>query len=205
MSPRPAPGPSASIGPRHELALRTADRLALHAGRPGRPAQRASSPSSRASRCSASRLGVAALIIVLSIMNGFQKEVRNRMLSLVSHVEVVDAGGAALADWRPTAAAARRNPAGRRRRALRRLAGPDRARRRHARRDRPRHRPRRGGDGHRPRRAAEGHDADAPRSRRLGRRPRRRAGARARRARGRQGHASSCPAARSRRPAWCRG
>src|SRR6478735_6011158 len=56
-------------------------------------------------------LGVAALIIVLSIMNGFQKEVRNRMLSLVAHVEVVDAEGAALPDWRATAAAARRNPA----------------------------------------------------------------------------------------------
>ena len=56
-------------------------------------------------------LGVAALIIVLSIMNGFQKEVRNRMLSLVSHVEVVDAEGAALPDWRATAAVARRNPA----------------------------------------------------------------------------------------------
>jgi len=55
-------------------------------------------------------LGVAALIIVLSIMNGFQKEVRNRMLSLVSHVEVVDAGGAALADWRAVATAARRHP-----------------------------------------------------------------------------------------------
>ena len=56
-------------------------------------------------------LGVAALIIVLSIMNGFQKEVRNRMLSLVAHVEVVDAEGAALTDWKATAAAARRNPA----------------------------------------------------------------------------------------------
>ena len=56
-------------------------------------------------------LGVAALIIVLSIMNGFQKEVRNRMLSLVSHVEVVDAEGVALPDWRATAAAARRNSA----------------------------------------------------------------------------------------------
>ena len=33
-------------------------------------------------------LGVAALIIVLSVMNGFQKEVRDRMLSVVSHVEV---------------------------------------------------------------------------------------------------------------------
>lgn len=34
-------------------------------------------------------LGVAALIIVLSVMNGFQKEVRDRMLSVISHVEVV--------------------------------------------------------------------------------------------------------------------
>jgi lipoprotein-releasing system permease protein len=55
-------------------------------------------------------LGVAALIIVLSVMNGFQKEVRDRMLSVISHVEVSDAGGAALADWRQTASEARRNP-----------------------------------------------------------------------------------------------
>jgi lipoprotein-releasing system permease protein len=55
-------------------------------------------------------LGVAALIIVLSVMNGFQKEVRDRMLSVISHVEVSDAGGAALADWRRTASEARRNP-----------------------------------------------------------------------------------------------
>ena len=40
-------------------------------------------------------LGVAALIIVLSVMNGFQKEVRDRMLSVISHVEVIDAGGGA--------------------------------------------------------------------------------------------------------------
>ena len=33
-------------------------------------------------------LGVAALIIVLSVMNGFQKEVRERILSVVSHVEI---------------------------------------------------------------------------------------------------------------------
>ena len=54
-------------------------------------------------------LGVAALIIVLSVMNGFQKEVRDRMLSVIAHVEVFDAGGGALPDWRATAAAARRN------------------------------------------------------------------------------------------------
>ena len=48
-------------------------------------------------------LGVAALIIVLSVMNGFQKEVRDRMLSVVSHIEVFDAGGS-MPDWQKTAA-----------------------------------------------------------------------------------------------------
>ena len=55
-------------------------------------------------------LGVAALIIVLSVMNGFRKEVRDRMLSVVSHVEVGLAGGAALGDWQATAAQVRRHP-----------------------------------------------------------------------------------------------
>lgn len=44
-------------------------------------------------------LGVAALIIVLSVMNGFQKEVRDRMLSVVSHVEIMSSQDAALEDW----------------------------------------------------------------------------------------------------------
>lgn len=39
-------------------------------------------------------LGVAALIIVLSVMNGFQKEVRDRMLSVIPHVEVRSMAGA---------------------------------------------------------------------------------------------------------------
>ncbi len=56
-------------------------------------------------------LGVAALIIVLSVMNGFQKEVTDRMLSVVAHVEVFDTQGNALADWRATAAQATKNPA----------------------------------------------------------------------------------------------
>src|SRR5512143_369672 len=55
-------------------------------------------------------LGVAALIIVLSVMNGFQKEVTDRMLSVIPHVEVFDANGSALPDWRATAAEVRRNP-----------------------------------------------------------------------------------------------
>ena len=54
-------------------------------------------------------LGVAALIVVLSVMNGFQKEVTARMLSVLAHVEVFDARGA-LPDWRATAQQALRHP-----------------------------------------------------------------------------------------------
>ena len=49
-------------------------------------------------------LGVAALIIVLSVMNGFRKEVQDRMLSVIPHVEVLSADGNALPDWRATLA-----------------------------------------------------------------------------------------------------
>jgi lipoprotein-releasing system permease protein len=55
-------------------------------------------------------LGVAALIIVLSVMNGFQKEVRDRMLGVVSHIEVYAAGGVALPDVNQTLAQAKANP-----------------------------------------------------------------------------------------------
>ncbi|MBN9330081.1 MAG: cell division protein FtsX [Comamonas sp. SCN 67-35] len=55
-------------------------------------------------------LGVAALIIVLSVMNGFQKEVRDRMLSVVAHIEVFAPGGAALPDLPRTLAEVRANP-----------------------------------------------------------------------------------------------
>ena len=53
-------------------------------------------------------LGVAALIVVLSVMNGFQKEVRDRMLSVVSHVQISGTDGT-LADWQKTATEASRN------------------------------------------------------------------------------------------------
>ena len=52
-------------------------------------------------------LGVAALIIVLSVMNGFQKEVRDRMLSVIPHVEISAAGGQPLEQWTALAAQAR--------------------------------------------------------------------------------------------------
>ncbi|MBV8124833.1 MAG: lipoprotein-releasing ABC transporter permease subunit [Burkholderiaceae bacterium] len=56
-------------------------------------------------------LGVAALIIVLSVMNGFQREVRDRMLSVISHVELSSWQGDALPDWQAVAAKAALNPA----------------------------------------------------------------------------------------------
>ncbi|TFW27430.1 lipoprotein-releasing ABC transporter permease subunit [Duganella callida] len=55
-------------------------------------------------------LGVAALIVVLSVMNGFQRDVGARMVSILSHIEVYDARGV-LPDWQATAADAARNPA----------------------------------------------------------------------------------------------
>jgi lipoprotein-releasing system permease protein len=55
-------------------------------------------------------LGVAALIIVLSVMNGFQKEVRDRMLGVVSHIEVYGPGGGVLPDLDRTMREARGHP-----------------------------------------------------------------------------------------------
>jgi lipoprotein-releasing system permease protein len=54
-------------------------------------------------------LGVAALIVVLSVMNGFQKEVRDRMLSVLSHVEIFDGSGS-VSDWPTLAAQVMKNP-----------------------------------------------------------------------------------------------
>jgi lipoprotein-releasing system permease protein len=55
-------------------------------------------------------LGVAALIIVLSVMNGFRKEVQDRMLSVIPHIEVLSADGNALPDWHDTVAKIRATP-----------------------------------------------------------------------------------------------
>ena len=53
-------------------------------------------------------LGVAALIVVLSVMNGFQQELRNRILSVASHIEVQ--GIPQLDDWPKIAAIAKQEP-----------------------------------------------------------------------------------------------
>lgn len=53
-------------------------------------------------------LGVAALIVVLSVMNGFQKEVRDRMLSVLSHIEITSPNG--LSDWESVAQTLSRQP-----------------------------------------------------------------------------------------------
>ena len=54
-------------------------------------------------------LGVAALIVVLSVMNGFQKELRARILGVASHVQISGADNQ-LADWRAVATAAAAEP-----------------------------------------------------------------------------------------------
>jgi lipoprotein-releasing system permease protein len=54
-------------------------------------------------------LGVAALIVVLSVMNGFQQELRTRILAVASHIEIRGIDGS-IADWQVVARAANANP-----------------------------------------------------------------------------------------------
>jgi len=54
-------------------------------------------------------IGVAALIVVLSVMNGFQKELRERILGVASHVQIAAFDGG-LANWSALAQQASRLP-----------------------------------------------------------------------------------------------
>lgn len=54
-------------------------------------------------------LGVMALITVLSVMNGFEKELTSRILGMVSHAVVIEHNNS-LNDWRPVAEIAAKNP-----------------------------------------------------------------------------------------------
>lgn len=54
-------------------------------------------------------LGIVVLIVVLSVMNGFQKELRTRILGVASHVEISEFDGT-LSDWAKVADSAKQNP-----------------------------------------------------------------------------------------------
>jgi lipoprotein-releasing system permease protein len=54
-------------------------------------------------------LGMTALITVMSVMNGFQKEVRSRILGVAAHVQVSGVDGT-LTDWRKVAEETLRHP-----------------------------------------------------------------------------------------------
>jgi lipoprotein-releasing system permease protein len=53
-------------------------------------------------------LGITVLITVLSVMNGFQREIRTRILGVASHVQITGMDNA-LNDWQSVAAAAAKN------------------------------------------------------------------------------------------------
>ncbi|HYB33294.1 MAG TPA: lipoprotein-releasing ABC transporter permease subunit [Steroidobacteraceae bacterium] len=54
-------------------------------------------------------LGVATLIVVLSVMNGFERELRSRMLAVTAHATIVGLNGS-LSDWRSLQSELRRQP-----------------------------------------------------------------------------------------------
>jgi lipoprotein-releasing system permease protein len=54
-------------------------------------------------------LGVMALIVVLSVMNGFQKEIRARILGITPHLQISSDGGQLL-DWKSALGTIAKNP-----------------------------------------------------------------------------------------------
>jgi len=79
-------------------------RIGLRYTRAGRRARRRNAFISFISAISIAgiALGVTALIVVLSVMNGFQRDVRDRMLSVIPHVQI-ESVEAALPDWKAVA------------------------------------------------------------------------------------------------------
>ena len=55
-------------------------------------------------------LGVLVMITVLSVMNGFQTEVRERILGAASHVTINAVKGSGMADWQAVMAASAKHP-----------------------------------------------------------------------------------------------
>ena len=55
-------------------------------------------------------LGVATLITVISVMNGFENELRTRILGMAAHATISGAPGHPLNDWQAVARDAQRNP-----------------------------------------------------------------------------------------------
>ena len=55
-------------------------------------------------------LGVIVLITVLSVMNGFHKEVRERILGMASHADIVAVAGGGMQNWRQALEKAKQHP-----------------------------------------------------------------------------------------------
>jgi lipoprotein-releasing system permease protein len=55
-------------------------------------------------------LGVAVLIVVLSVMNGFEEVLRTRILSLTAHATISSVLEGSMSDWRPDLAKLRHFP-----------------------------------------------------------------------------------------------
>lgn len=55
-------------------------------------------------------LGIVALIVVLSVMNGFHKEIQQRILAMASHATLSDPYGGGIADWREVLEQVRAHP-----------------------------------------------------------------------------------------------
>jgi lipoprotein-releasing system permease protein len=93
------------------LSLPFEIRIGLRYTRAGRRARRRNAFISFISAISIGgiALGVMALIVVLSVMNGFTRDVRDRMLSVIPHVEI-EAMQGSLGDWNDVAARAHKDP-----------------------------------------------------------------------------------------------